>query len=288
MKNNNKYLILLILLLVLISFYIVLSYENMIDIYKSKIALVFTGQPRFVNSKSYESIKKHLLKKYDCHVYAHFWKSQSKGYANADDISFNKDIIVDNVEIFKQLYKPIEILFEERLIEADVVKKAYDNTFNITTPYKTISYMTSNKKAFSLIKDINKYKYIIRLRTDLFIGDMPDLTTASKDNILMTLSDGHDETYKYYDNLLIFPPKYAGYYMNGIDILDELYDSGTIMNNEEILHSILKKYDLLQYCIDIPTKEFNTSIIRENNTILLARGRNSEKSITLPIDQVLQ
>ena len=62
MKKNNKYLVFLILLLVLISFYIVLSYEGMINIYKPKIALVFTGQPRFVNSKSYESIKKHLNK----------------------------------------------------------------------------------------------------------------------------------------------------------------------------------------------------------------------------------
>jgi hypothetical protein len=260
----------------------------MVNIYKPKIALVFSGQPRFVNSKSYESIKKHLLDKYDCDVFAHFWKSQSKGYSCADDISFNKDIIVENVEVFKQLYKPVEILFEEPLIEEDVLKRAYDNTFNITTPYKTISYMTSNKRGFSLIKDINKYKYIIHLRTDLFIGDMPDLNIASKDNILMALSDGYDDKYKYYDSFIIFPPKYANYYMNGIDILDELYDSGTIMNNEEILYSILKKYDLLQYCIDIPTEEFNTGVVRENNTILLARGRNSEKSMTLPIDQLLQ
>ena len=188
MKKNNKYLVFLILLLVLISFYIVLSYEGMINIYKPKIALVFTGQPRFVNSKSYESIKKHLLDKYYCDIYAHFWKSNSKDHGHADDISFNKDIIVENVEIFKQLYKPLEILFEEPLIEADVVKRAYDNTFNITLPYKIISYMNSNKRGFSLIKDINQYKYIIRLRTDLFIGDMPDLTTISKDNILTILN----------------------------------------------------------------------------------------------------
>ena len=259
----------------------------MINIYKPKIALVFTGQPRFVNSKSYESIKKHLLDKYNCDIYAHFWKSHSKGYANADDISFNKDIIVENVELFKQLYKPIEILFEEPLNEADVIKRAYDNTFNITAPYKIISFMTSNKKAFSLIKDINQYKFIIRLRTDLFIGDMPDLTTISKDNILMPLSDGYNEKYKYYDNFLIFPPKYAAYYMNGIDILDELYDSGTIMNTEEILHSIFIKYDILQYCLDIPTEQFNTGIVRQNNTIELMRGRN-ENSITLPIDKLLQ
>ena len=238
MKKNNKYLVFLILLLVLISFYIVLSYEGMINIYKPKIALVFTGQPRFVNSKSYESIKKHLLDKYYCDIYAHFWKSNSKDHGHADDISFNKDIIVENVEIFKQLYKPLEILFEEPLIEADVVKRAYDNTFNITLPYKIISYMNSNKRGFSLIKDINQYKYIIRLRTDLFIGDMPDLTTISKDN-------------------------------------------------EEILYSILKKYDILQYCLDIPSEQFNTGIVRENNTIQLLRGRNSKKSITITFDQLL-
>ena len=44
---------------------------------------------------------------------------------------------------------------------------------------------------------------------------------------------------------------------------------------------------ILQYCLDIPTEQFNTGIVRQNNTIELMRGRN-ENSITLPIDKLLQ
>tara|TARA_R100001163_G_C5068190_1_gene208135 strand:+ start:3376 stop:3552 length:177 start_codon:yes stop_codon:yes gene_type:complete len=39
-----------------------------------KIALQFSGQPRFIEDKiCYISIKNNILDKYDCDVFCHFW-----------------------------------------------------------------------------------------------------------------------------------------------------------------------------------------------------------------------
>lgn len=243
---------------------------------KLKIALVFSGQPRFVSGYSFESIKYKLLDMYDCDIYAHFWLSNCKKWHNVNNSNPNINIINKNIDNFKQLYNPIDILIEEPLNKDTIMnpllnnndfKFIKDNKQNYNVMYKYLSRYTSHKKAFSLIKDVNKYDFIINLRTDLFINLMPDLNTLSKDKIYSPL---RNDKFKYIDTLNIFPPKYAHYYFNLIDVFNQIYNKysdGNIIYSESIMYHAFEYHNILQYCEDIPVEQFNFKIVRENGTL---------------------
>jgi len=244
-----------------------------------KIALVFSGQPRFVSSSSYESIKSNLLDRYDCDTYSHFWLSNSKSHNFRNNSAPNINKINKNIEDFKILYTPINIQIDEPLNEIDVMNplKKIDNLKFINDNnklydfiYKYISRYTSFKKAFSLIKDITKYDYIINLRTDLLINKLPDLNTLSKDKIYSPLRNRNDNE-KYVDTLNILPNKYASYLFNLIDIFTDIYikyGSGIFITSEEMMYRMFEHYNILQYCENIPVEQFNAKLVRENGDLV--------------------
>ncbi len=45
-----------------------MSYEN-----NKKVALCLSGQPRFHSGKSYDSLKREIINKYDTDVFIHSW-----------------------------------------------------------------------------------------------------------------------------------------------------------------------------------------------------------------------
>jgi hypothetical protein len=243
---------------------------------KLKIALVFSGQPRFVSGPSYESIKSNLLDKYDCDVYAHFWISNSKGNGFLDNTNPNINKINKNIDDFKRLYKPIDIQIDtpidkdtliKPLMNIDAFKFIENNNELYNTIFKNISRAISQKKAFSLIKNANNYDFIISLRTDLFINVILDLNILLKDKIYSPL---RNDKFKYIDYANIFASKYAHYYFNLIDIFNNIYikyGNGNYMGPEEVMYHLFEYYNILQYCEDIPIEQFNFKIVRENSAL---------------------
>jgi len=239
---------------------------------KLKIALVFFGQPRFVSGSSYESIKSNLLDKYECDTYAHLWLSNSKGFSFENNSNPNITKINKNIDDFKELYKPIDIIMEEPLNKDTIMNPLMsinafnfikDNNESYNNVYKNISRFTSQKRSFLLIKDTNKYDFIISIRTDLKINIMPDLNTLSKDKIYSPIRGNGPN--KYIDQINIFPSKYAHYFFNIIDIFNDLYIkySKTYLEMEAVMYHSFEYNNILQHCEDLPIEQFNATILRD-------------------------
>ena len=79
-----------------------------------KIALVFSGQPRFVKEiLIYQINHMMFLNKYNCDVYAHFWFSndENQKYITAPATNLgNLSLDKDTIDVFSRLYLPKNFL----------------------------------------------------------------------------------------------------------------------------------------------------------------------------------
>lgn len=235
-----------------------------------KIAIVFSGQPRFVDQNGYHSTKAYFLDKYDCDIYAHFWFEKGSIYETSPWTTLG-DITLpdDTIEKFIDLYKPKGIKIEKPMSEQELLHRNYTNTSSPRTPYNTFSMYCSHKRAFDLIPNPEEYDFIIRQRTDNIVLYMPDLDILSKDHIYYITQC--EKRHVYNDSFAIFPGKYAHYFFHGIEILDTLYDNGCFFNNENLFRELLSFYNLAPLCRTFSLSEFNFAFQR-NNRIEICRA----------------
>jgi len=126
-----------------------------------KIAICLSGQARNFK-QSYNSLKTHLLDKYDCDVYFHAWKtphfeSTNFGFGNTQytltDSDYN-DLI--------QLYNPKKYIIEKPIVfdasgyKCPIWRQPLNNT---------LSMFYSIYKSIQLVDE--KYDYIVRTRFDI-------------------------------------------------------------------------------------------------------------------------
>lgn len=155
-----------------------------------KVAIFIIGQPRFLTGKSYESIKKHLIDKYDCSFYCHWWFDE-KNYlptSNWDGKQppFKCDINTEN--IIKKLYNPIAYRFDKPLENKMEIINKYKqykipdeiprHLIKEETPYNLMSLYKSMKLCSDLYKNDKNdknYDFFIKLRYDSVIINYPDL-----------------------------------------------------------------------------------------------------------------
>lgn len=236
-----------------------------------KIALVFSGQPRFVDSISYVSIYDKLLSKYDCDVYAHFWFSsdpntiyETAPWSTLGNIQFSPNAINDFIE----LYKPIKIIYEEPYDDSKLVNRSYDRVNHIREPYNTRSMFISHQKAYRLIDDVSKYDFIIRIRTDDIIYTIPDLNTLDTSKNYVFLQDNQRIVIN--DSFAIMNNKDAKHLFNGIDNIDMLYDNNININfnNEDLFKEIL-----------ISNNAFKNTVLLENDKLKLGFFRGNRVQI---------
>ncbi len=126
-----------------------------------KIAICLSGQARNFK-QSYNSLKTHLLDKYDCDVYFHAWKtphfeSTNFGFGNTQytltDNDYN-DLI--------QLYKPKNYIIEKPIVfDASGIKcPIWRQPLN-----NSLSMFYSIYKSIQLVE--GEYDYIVRTRFDI-------------------------------------------------------------------------------------------------------------------------
>ena len=210
-----------------------------------KIAILISGQPRFLNSRAYKTIKEKLLDVYNCDVYCHFWWNPNGGYYSTSPWSTlgNFPIPKDADKKIEELYKPIKYTWEL----PTNIKTNYTKTINMNNNINLPSMYLSMKKSFDLIENINQYEWIIRLRYDDILTSFPNLNLLDK-NIDLYVPDYREYHNLIGNNCLIMNSKAAKCIMNIYDNIDFIYNNNIIFNDEQFI-TFWIMYNKLKYII---------------------------------------
>lgn len=126
-----------------------------------KIAICISGQARNFK-QSYESLKTHLLDKYNCDIYFHTWKLTNFESTNFGFGNTKYSLIDNDYEDLIQLYKPKNYIIEKPIIfdasnyKCPIWRQPLNNT---------LSMFYSIYKSIQLVEET--YDYIIRARFDI-------------------------------------------------------------------------------------------------------------------------
>ena len=208
-----------------------------------KVAVLISGQPRFLHSSGYRSIKEKLLDKYDCDVFCHFWWSPNGGtYDSAPWSGVGKLPISSTAEsdIIK-LYNPKKYKWDLP-VDSKSVTKTYPRTTSPTTWVNLPCLYFSMKESYKLMEEYiretgAKYDWVIRLRYDAILTKFPDLTNLTNGYLYcIDYSQFHNFIG---NNGLIMSPKISEIFMNIYDYMDEMYNLGSLFNDEQLVTTLI-------------------------------------------------
>jgi hypothetical protein len=160
-----------------------------------KIALCFSGQPRFVEYCA-PSILENVIQNYDVDIFGHLWfddELQSQPYKWGGNGGWKDQRIEETaIDSFKKIYNPIKLVtekskkFKDEYLEEDFEKsqKAYwagsinselEPNFKERQINNCLSYFYSLSEVNKLkqlyeFENKFKYDYVIRCRTDSIVG----------------------------------------------------------------------------------------------------------------------
>lgn len=240
-----------------------------------KVALLLSGQPRFLRSASYQSIKEKILDRYDCDVYCHFWWNPEGGeYITAPWSTLGNMKIPDRADAdITELYHPKKMRWDPPLSESDpLVSKKYARSNHPLSSYNLPSMYLSMKTSYLLMveylrgldTDVHRqYDYVIRLRYDALLTNFPDLNELKRTAETQTQLYAPD--YSQFHNFianngLIMTMGAASMVMTIYDKIDELYEAGTKLNDEEMVTSLVKKYNIPAKIL--PRETFYIDLVR--------------------------
>jgi hypothetical protein len=173
-----------------------------------KIALCFSGQPRFID-QSYELILKNVIQNYSVDVFAHLWfdnKLISAPYKFGGNGGWEKQRIEYNaIENFYNKYNPTLIKVEEsKSFKNNFLKETYHGSLmrykrgsinnplepnfterdinNIFSYYYSLNKVCLLKKEYEYTNDF-KYDLVIRMRTDSLVHTKLNYSSV-EDNVL--------------------------------------------------------------------------------------------------------
>lgn len=159
-----------------------------------KIALCFHGLPRFIE-KCYPEIKRYFIDNNEVDIYAHFWWNEShKGKINRLHVKEKNHPDENSIEIFKKLYNPIKIVFEDSPKNIDMSNYAIEgfNNPNIKEDdnyskimasflvYGLYCRFKSINNVINLIDEKNNYDIICIIRPDILLLQNGNLNNEIK------------------------------------------------------------------------------------------------------------
>ncbi len=215
---------------------------------KPKVAIFLSGQPRYLYGKSYNSFKKHLLDKYDCSFFCHYWYDEGKIMCQTDWSAFGiyrPQLTYDNniENDIKNLYKPIAYQYDLPLEKDSIIQKY--KTFNYTTPlspYNLFSYYKSMRlcaNVYEQNKDKN-YDFFVKIRYDGIIDAFPDLNNFEYDDKSLIIANLHNHN-ALDNNTVISKDEYIFLtFMKIHDYFDILSDISIKLNDEEFVYEFCK------------------------------------------------
>lgn len=176
-----------------------------------KVACLYYGQPRFVhNPYCIESHKKFIFDRYDTDVYAHLWWDKElvewefSNWGQMDEAPNTPD----GLDVFLEKWKPLKyeaekpIDFHNEKMWNEVQRRFDTNRFTQRKLHHALSQLYSIQKVTEMVDDINKYDFIITIRSDINIWDYPDLNSLPRNKFYLS---GHA---KFPDLGFIFPPRF--------------------------------------------------------------------------------
>lgn len=182
----------------------------------TRVALVLSGQPKFFDGVSYESLKYHFISKYNADVYLHFWWDWNNGEIESSPWSGLTSSITLNSETphkLLDLYKPKGYLMQEPV--------KFDNSSYMQR--NGPSMFLSMKMAAELVPK-GKYDIIVRTRYDMHVIETPDLTSLDmntfyvpnncpnskvcSDNLSISNEERFRQSCSVYDHLSFFKPPF--------------------------------------------------------------------------------
>jgi hypothetical protein len=153
-----------------------------------KIAVLYFGQPRFVNNeKCFSTQSNKIFSQGEVDVFAHLWENTNEGYGFSTWSGMNEcPSDITDVKTFVEKWKPIRILSEPSYVISNdnLFKKLHDRlpggddrlrNFN-----NCLSQLYSLEECIKLyetyVEETNvKYDLVIVLRTDICVWDFPIL-----------------------------------------------------------------------------------------------------------------
>lgn len=211
-----------------------------------KLAIVIAGLPRFFDSYTYNTIKEHFLDKYDCDVYAHFWFNDNEEDTYIISPWVPQNIFPrDTITKFRELYNPVQVQYDNSMIKDESSTNEW---------YIMKSFYTSKQRAFNLISDINKYDFIINMRSDMVFLRVPDLRVLDTFKIHAVMQV--EERNVFNDLFIIIPAQLASRFYNTVDTFDSLFNKQSKIYGEEVFKTILTHTNLINYVIKYSSTEF--------------------------------
>jgi len=221
-----------------------------------KVALLFSGQPRFLNSASYISIKKYLLDVYDCDVYCHCWFSNDA--MSTAPWSGLKNFVCNGSEIEQiiDLYRPLGFEYDTPIEKngPEHLLQECQHSYNLSSMYKSM------KRVYEVFEKYRKrdYDVLIRIRYDLLVKNLPDLTALQKE---YTFTVHHHNHNAYANNIIISTNKDDfKRLMNIYDKFVEMYNDGVKIADEDLVYHLFNKYGIKH--ILVPKHIFLEDLVR--------------------------
>ncbi len=234
-----------------------------------KIALCFWGQPRFItNNSPYLAIKKYILDKFPTDVFVHTWFKEGgsmngSNWSGINNHQFNPktlDIIYDR---YRENIKRLVWMAQPNFLEDDRFKPLRQqmyNHMNVSGPIvhdrnfdALCSQMVSTHETINLVKSFgaNQYDWIIIMRQDVELLDLPDLNTLNPTKIYC----GYTPVSSLKDDIFIFNPRF----IPAFEMIDALQTYPVtpyfIPNSEHIRFFNCTKYIKSEDIIPISTDE---------------------------------
>jgi len=212
---------------------------------KLKIAILLSGQPRFIYSLSYKTIKEKLIDKYDCDFYCHCWFSEEAMQTAPWASIQNFKCTGKELELIKVLYNPIGFEYDDPL-KPEEIYNFKSQTSSPSTPYNLSSMYKSMKRSYEIFdktkpKDI-KYDIFIRLRYDAILDILPEFELLKKNYLYFANHHGDNALA---NNMIISTDENSFRELMCIyDKMQEFDNEFIYLNDEEYIAYLIHKYKL--------------------------------------------
>lgn len=221
-----------------------------------KVAVLFYGQPRFIENQRVLNTYKNLIRKYDADVFCHVWWEENGKYETSTCSRLNPLTAHKNaIEIIKQNYNPKIIKVDQPSMKFNMpqhVKEHLDIKFTNKdvewTEYnyeRKLSHLYSIQtvsRIFEKYEDDTqqKYDWIILARYDVFVKEMVILNHPKLPKNKFYLSNHHPN---FPDLLFCYSRKFCEWSSNVYDDVSVIYNHIRFPTAEEFkMRSFYKRF----------------------------------------------
>jgi hypothetical protein len=165
---------------------------------KYKVALCLSGHIRNIQKINHFNFL-NVFKNFDLDIYCHTWNTNGLQIPSDKGIGIEYDYRsnIENIEYFKNIYKPKKIIIDNFIDFSDISPKDFyifgapiskDGYINATAlPKNILSQFYSIKKSFEIIEKKDQYDFFIKSRFDFnFINNInqTDINNITNNSIL--------------------------------------------------------------------------------------------------------